>query len=383
MFDLTGHSLEKYQIVEEIGRGSMGIVYRAYDVDLHRYVALKVLLPHLVTDSQLLERFRREAVTVANLKHPNIVTVYDVGTTAGYYFIVMELLEKHTLRLEMQHLGTLPLPRATHIVHQLAAALDHAHQYGVIHRDVKASNVILGTGDHVTLTDFGLAKLRQQVSITQAGLTLGTLKYMAPEQISGESIDHRVDIYALGVVTYEMLSGRLPYTSDTPRHLIHGILTTPPVPITQVNPSLPVEIEQILTQALAKRPQDRFDTAGDMGSAMQRLRPPTGLKLVRQDGCEFPLCGSVTSLGRNSDNNIVLCDGEVSRYHAIIRVQASAWLIIDQGSTNGTFINEQQLTPHQPHSLQTGDVLRLGSRVIFYVQEGERAMQRPTDTIQV
>lgn len=384
MFNLTGSSLGKYQIIDEIGRGGMGIVYRAHDTDLHRHVALKVLLPHLVSDSeQSLERFRREAVTVANLKHPHIVTVHDVGTNAGYHYIVMELLQGRTLRQEIQNLGALPLPQATHITQQLAAALDYAHQQGVIHRDIKASNIILGEKGDVTLTDFGLAKLRQAASITRVGFTLGTLKYMAPEQISSDTIDHRIDIYALGVVTYEMLSGTLPYVGETPQELLQGILFTPPVPVTQVNPNLPTEIERILTRALAKEPQDRFGTAGEMAVAMQRLRPLTGLKLVTPDRREFPLRGLVTTLGRNLDNTIVLQDAQVSRYHATIRSQASAWVISDQGSTNGTFVNEKQLSPRQPHLLQLGDAVRLGNQVILYVQEDEAPPQRPTETMSI
>jgi serine/threonine protein kinase len=381
MRNLVGHSLDKYQITDELGRGGMGVVYRAYDADLRRYVALKVLRPQMVSDEQLLERFRREAVTVANLKHPHIVTVHDVGTASGYYYIVMELLEGHTLRQEIEQTGALPLPQVTHIVQQLASALDYAHQRDIIHRDVKAGNVILGAEQHVTLTDFGLAKLRQQVSITQPGLTTGTLKFMAPEQISQDSIDHRADVYALGVVTYEMLCGCLPYEGDTPHQLLQGILYTPPLPITQVNPSLSVEIEQVLTRALAKRPEDRFYTAGEMSIAMQRLRPLTGLRLVTQDQREFPLSGLVTSLGRNADNTIVLQDAQVSRYHAVIRSQASAWFISDQGSTNGTFVNARRLPPRQPHPLQAGDVLRLGSQVTLYVQESEMMTQRPTEAM--
>jgi serine/threonine protein kinase len=381
MRNLVGHSLDKYQITDEIGRGGMGIVYRAYDVDLQRYVALKVLLPHLVSDAPLLERFRREAVTVANLKHPNIVTLHDVGSSAGYYYLVMELLQGHTLRQEIQNVGALPLPQVTHIVQQLASALDYAHQQDVIHRDVKASNVVLGDGQHATLTDFGLAKLRQQVSITQAGLTIGTLECMAPEQISEDTIDHRADIYALGVITYEMLCGCLPYAGHTPHQLLQDILFTPPAPITQVNPNLPGEVEQVLARALAKRPDDRFYSAGEMAVALQRLRPLTGLKLITQDQREFPLSGLATSLGRNDDNTIVIQEAQISRYHALIRSQASAWFVTDQGSTNGTFVNEERLLPRQAHPLQAGDVLRLGSQVILYVQESEIATQRPTETL--
>jgi serine/threonine protein kinase len=380
MFNLVGRSLDKYQITSEIGRGGMSVVYQAYDVALHRFVALKVLLPHLVSDGQSLRRFQREAVTAAGLKHPHIVTIYDVGASAGHHYIVMELLQGRTLRQEMQSLGILPLPWATHILQQLAAALDHAHQQDVIHRDVKASNVILGAENHVTLTDFGLAKLRQDFNITRPGLTPGTLKNMAPEQFTEDAIDYRADIYALGVIAYEMLCGCLPYAGDTARQLWQNILFIPPLPITQLNPNLPAEIEPILERALSKRPQERFDSAGEMASALRRLYPLTGLKLLAQNEREYSLYGPVTSLGRNPDNTIVLQDTQVSRYHAVIRFQAAAWLIADQGSTNGTFVNDKALAPHQPHLLRPGDVLRLGSQTTLHVHESEIAMQRAAET---
>jgi len=381
MLNLSGYSLGKYKIVAEIGRGGMGIVYRAYDADLRRHVALKVLLSHLVDDSQSVARFQREAVTIASLKHPHIVTVHDVGNSGGYYYIVMELLEGHTLRQEIHQAGPLPLPRAVRLLEPLASALDYAHRQGVVHRDVKTSNVILGPAEHVTLTDFGLVKLRQEVSTTQAGLTLGSLECMAPEQITGEPVDHRADVYALGVVAYEMLSARLPYSGQTPTQLIQDILVTPPLPITRLNPALPPAVEGILARALAKQPHERFAAAGELAAALQRLRPSTGLELLAQDGRRFPLHGLMVSLGRNPDNNIVLHDTQVSRYHAIIQSQASSWVITDQNSTNGTFLNEQRLAPHQACALKPGDVLRLGNWLTFHVQESEITMQRQTQTI--
>jgi serine/threonine protein kinase len=208
----------------------------------------------------------------------------------------------------------------------------------------------------------------------------GTLKNMAPEQFTESVIDHRADIYALGVISYEMLCGCLPYAGDTPRQLWQNILFTPPLPITQINSNLPAEIGPILSRALSKQPQDRFDSAGEMALALRRLYPLAGLKLLTQDEHEYSLRGPVTSLGRNPDNTIVLEDSQVSRYHAVIRFQAAAWLITDQGSTNGTFINDKALAPHQPHILQPGDVLRLGSQTTLHVRESKIAMQRAGET---
>jgi serine/threonine-protein kinase len=383
MRNLAGQSLDKYQITDEIGRGGMGIVYRVYDVDLHRYVALKVLLPHLVGQGTALERFRREAVTIASLKHPSIVTVHDVGESGGHYYIAMELVEGRDLNQEVREKGAMPLPQVTRIVHQLASALDYAHKRSIIHRDVKSGNVILGEGEHVTLTDFGLARLRQDMTLTQTDFTVGTLKCMAPEQITGDDIDHRVDIYALGILVYEVLCGRLPYSGDTPQQIFQDILFNPPLLATQLKPDLHVDIDPILSRALAKNPQDRYASAGEMAAALQRLRPVTGLKLVTAEQEEFPLRGLVSSIGRNPDNTVVLDSAHVSRYHAIIRSQAGAWLISDQGSTNGTFLNGKQLLPRESYPLQPGDVLRLGNYDTLYVYESKMTAQRPTETMRL
>jgi serine/threonine-protein kinase len=337
-------------------------------------------LPHLINDERFLERFRREAVTAANLKHPNIVTVHDVNMSAGHYYIVMELLEGRTLREELERMGTLPLMRATHIIKQLASALDYAHGFGAIHRDVKASNIVLDERDHVTLTDFGLVKLPREVGITQAGHTVGTLKYMAPEQIKGETIDHRADIYSLGVVIYEMFTGCLPYPDDTPHELIHGVLFAAPNPASGVNPGLPAEMDEILTRALAKNPTDRFDTASAIASALEQLRPTIGLSLIGPDGREIPLRGLTISVGRNRDNHIVLNSSQISRYHAVIRSEASVWFITDQGSTNGTYINEQRLSARVPHPLRPGDQLRLGNRLTLQVRESKTAPVHRAET---
>ncbi len=203
-----GGRLGKYQILGEIGRGGMAIVYKAFDPGLQRYVALKVLSPRLASEENVMRRFEREATTAANLKHPNIVMIYDVSSADGYHFIVMELLEGRTLREEIRATGALPPARVAPIVAQLASALDYAHQQGLVHRDVKPSNIVLGAGDHSTLTDFGLVRAMRASRLTEAGSALGTLDYMPPEQLSGDDVDWRSDVYSLGVVVYESLTGQ-------------------------------------------------------------------------------------------------------------------------------------------------------------------------------
>jgi serine/threonine protein kinase len=370
--DLTGKQLGNYQIIAEIGHGGMGTVYRAYDPRLQREVAIKVLRPELTSENEVVQRFQREAVTAANLRHPSIVVVHDVGTAEGYQYIVMELLLGRTLTHEVQEHGAIPLHRATHLLGQLASALDYAHQRGLIHRDVKSSNVIVGRDDHVTLTDFGLVKaLEGQTGggLTQAGMALGTLNYMSPEQVAGTPIDRRADIYALGVLAFEMLTGKLPFESESPYQTITAIMQTPPPSLLRLNPMLDAGVEAVLHRALAKRPEERFQTAGELAQALRRLRAPAGLQLVSSGGQNIPLRAAGTSLGRVPDNDIALRDNEVSRYHARIYCEAAGWFITDLGSTNGTFVNERRLTPRAAYPLAPGDTLRLGSTTVFQVVE--------------
>ena len=211
MQDLQGRLLGRYQVVEELGRGGMGVVYRAYQPSLNRHVAIKVLPPQLSLDQQLVGRFQREARAAANLRHPNIVVIYDVGEEKGIHYIVMEYLEGRTLKQLVEEEGPLHPKRAAHIVEQVAAALDYAHQRGFVHRDVKPANIFVGPGDHVTLTDFGIAKAASETQqLTRTGTLMGTPEYMAPEQATGGEVDHRTDLYALGVVLYQMLTGHVP-----------------------------------------------------------------------------------------------------------------------------------------------------------------------------
>lgn len=368
--DLTGKQLGSYQIIAEIGHGGMGTVYRAYDPRLQREVAIKVLRPELTSDPQVVQRFQREAVTAANLRHPNIVVVHDVGTAEGFQYIVMELLLGRTLTREVREHGAIALHRATHLLSQLASALDYAHQRGLIHRDVKSSNVIVRHDDHVTLTDFGLVKALQSHGgggVTQAGMALGTLNYMSPEQVAGAPVDHRVDTYALGVLAFEMLTGQLPFESESPYQTITAIMQTPPPSLLHLNPRLDPGVEVVLQQALAKRPEERFQTSGELAQALHRLRAASGLQLVSSGGQSISLRAAGTSLGRVPDNDIVVRDTDVSRYHARIYCEAAGWFVMDLGSTNGSFVNERKLTPRVAYPLAPGDTLRLGHTTAFQV----------------
>jgi serine/threonine-protein kinase len=268
MQDLLDRALGKYVIIEEIGRGGMGAVYKARDVELDRIVAIKVLSPYLVGEPRLVQRFMREARLAANLDHPNIVTIYDIGGEGSYYYFAMKYLEGVTLKEYVVQHGPLPLNEALAIVRQLASALDYAHGQNLIHRDIKPGNVIISSDGQVCLTDFGLAKVAENLKLTASGETIGTLEYMAPEQARGDA-EKRSDIYSLAVIVYEMLAGRLPFQGNNQATMLYQHLHDPPPPLHQWNPNIPPEVEQAVLKAMAKDPAERFQTAGEFEQALE------------------------------------------------------------------------------------------------------------------
>jgi serine/threonine protein kinase len=263
----------KYEILEELGSGGFATVYKARDPDLDRIVALKVLHPYWTQDPAFEARFRREARAAANLRHPNIVIVYDAGEADGDLYIAMEYLPGHTLQ-ELLGEGAFTIEQTLSILEQVAAALDHAHGQGIVHRDVKPNNVIVeetGRGVHVTLLDFGLVKAMTGSSVlTSQGTLLGSPEYMAPEQADPARVDEigpATDRYALGVVAYQMLAGRVPFPGNTPATLNAHLNLPPPAP-RDLNPQLPSQVEQVLLKALAKNPNDRYQSAVELARAL-------------------------------------------------------------------------------------------------------------------
>ncbi len=255
---LVGYRLGKYEIHAEIGRGGMGAVYKGYDPLLDRYLAVKVLAPHLVWEEEFVQRFLREARSAARLKHPNIVTIHDVGQQEGWYYFVMEYVEGIALNDFIQRYGALPLCDVLDVIKSLASALDYAHENKLIHRDIKPGNIIVGVGGAITLTDFGIARAAQEQRMTSTGTILGTPEYMAPEQAKGEEADARSDLYSLAVVAYQMLSGAVPYRADSTLALLFKVVNEPLPPIRQVKPELPEAVEAVLQRALAKDPAARY-----------------------------------------------------------------------------------------------------------------------------
>ena len=252
-----------YQIEERLGRGGMATVYRARQMNMQRDVAVKIMSAELVNDPQFVARFEREAQVIASLEHPRIVPVHDYGHEGDLFYLVMRLIEGQTLYDRMLD-GPLPPETAARLVGQIAEALDYAHERGVIHRDLKPNNILLDDYDNIYMMDFGLAKLLAATSnLTETGMVLGTPAYMAPEQWRGDPDDARTDVYALGVILYEMVCGQPPFEgADTPFTLMYKHLNDLPQPPREILPSLPASVDTVILRALAKDADDRYASAG-------------------------------------------------------------------------------------------------------------------------
>jgi CheY-like chemotaxis protein/predicted Ser/Thr protein kinase len=261
----------RYEIIKELGQGAMGIVYQALDPNIQRVVALKVLRPALTSDPEFRQRFRREARSAGRLIHPGIVTIFDAAEEGDTSFLVMEYLEGPTLDHVIEEHGALPPARVRHIAMQICDALDYAHDAQVIHRDIKPSNILLLPGDRVKLTDFSIARVVAEPRLTHTGI-VGTLDYMSPEQATDQDIDRRTDIYALGVVLFESLTGQPPFRADNPGATLLKVISEPMPSPRALNPSVPAEMEAIILKATAKDRTQRYQTAAHMRQALQALR---------------------------------------------------------------------------------------------------------------
>jgi serine/threonine protein kinase len=409
MSDLVGKFISHYRLDALLGDGGMGTVYRAYDTNLERTVALKLMHVQYARQPEFQARLSQEARTAAQLDHPSIVRIFDFGESDEGLYIAMEYvsggnLRSHLMRLQ-QRRSFLPLKQSLQIGAQIADALDYAHREGVIHRDVKPGNIILKPlnrpdepGEQpfrAVLTDFGLVKLVEgDSSLTRAGTTLGTPTYMSPEQCEGLTLDGRSDLYSLGVVLYELVTNQLPFQfkSLSEAMATHMRGEMPHLP-RLVRAELPPIIDSILTKVLAKAPSERYQSGRELANALrsamvaleeaptqvmagggpQPMReesdnmadePPQGYRLeIKTPGRESSyasLSRPTITIGRNADNDIVLPADGVSRYHARTQATRSGWEVVDLGGVNGTWLNERKLQPNVSTPIQPGDTVQVG-----------------------
>ncbi|HEY4840107.1 MAG TPA: protein kinase [Candidatus Acidoferrales bacterium] len=265
----------RYQLLDELGRGAMGVVYRAHDPVIGRDVAVKTM--HLSADGsganrpEFLTRFQTEARAAGILTHPNIVVVYDAGEEGGVFYITMELVEGRSLQSLLDEHQSFPLPRAIKIIEQASSALDYAHKHNIIHRDVKPANLMITADDTVKITDFGTAKILR-FNTTQTAAVIGTPSYMSPEQIKGKTVDGRSDIFALGVILYELVTGEKPFPGQNITTVIYKIVNEEPIPPRELDPSINTGLCNVISRALAKEPTARFQTCGELLEALKNHR---------------------------------------------------------------------------------------------------------------
>ncbi len=282
---MVGSTIGKYHVLDRIGRGGMGTVYRAVDETLHREVAIKVLNAEL-NDPEVARRFHAEAVTVARLSHPGIATIFELFQHDGQWMMVMEFVRGETLEHYVERMGALSPQRAAELCMQTLTALAHAHSMGVIHRDLKLANLMITESGAVKIMDFGIARVSGSEHLTSAGFMMGTPAYMAPEQVLGQEIDARADLYALGVVFYRLTTAKLPFKGDTPFAMAQSQVNDPPTPLGMVRSDLPAWADQIVARALAKSPLDRFQSAVEFYESFARCL--AGLPMVTAYGAAAP-----------------------------------------------------------------------------------------------
>lgn len=266
--------LGRYEVLGELGKGAMGIVYKAKDPLIERVVAIKTINLGLALDDkeEYEGRFYQEAKAAGRLSHPNIVTIYDVGRGGDVAYIAMEFLQGRELRDIMNDGGLLPVDQVLDIVAQVAQGLAYAHEHGIVHRDIKPSNIMVVRDGHVKITDFGIARMASSSVRTQTGMVLGSPKYMSPEQVLGKTLDQRSDIFSLGVMLYEMLTGQAPFNGENVNAIMYQTLNAVPAPPNMLNPAVPEMINFIVAKALAKKVDDRYQNAKDFAVDLRACR---------------------------------------------------------------------------------------------------------------
>ena len=270
----------RYEIQEKLGGGGMAIVYKARDTFLNRLVTIKILRPEFTSDDDFIARFRREAQAVASLSHPNIVNIHDVGQEDVIHYLVMEYVRGDNLKNVIKQKGYLEPIEAVRIAVQVSEALDHAHQNNIVHRDVKPHNILITTEGRAKLTDFGIAMEATSSTITRTDTIMGSVHYLSPEQARGETATPKSDIYAVGILLYEMLTGKQPYSGDSPIAVALKHIQETPLPVDEVNPDVPAELADVVRRAMEKKPELRFRSAGDLARHLESALEDTGQNTV-------------------------------------------------------------------------------------------------------
>jgi serine/threonine protein kinase len=365
---LIGQKLgNRYKIIELLGKGGMATVYKAYQEEIDRYVAIKVLPPHPGHDSEFAERFRLEARTIARLQHPHILPVYDYGAEGDIIYLAVAYVEGGSLSDRIDR-GPMPLRTVETYLREIASALDYAHRQGIVHRDIKPDNILINSEGYTLLGDFGIVKLLSGESkLTATGGLVGTPAYMAPEQAQGGEIGPATDIYSLGVVAYEMMTGRQPYTADTPLQVMMKHVTEPVPRITAAKDDLPAALEGVMLRAMAKNPADRYETATGFAEdfsraiAGQRITPPsTSLaetavmdepsQTLRLPGSAGTQAGgthvsrSTESIGGQSSNTLLLFGGLAVIALLVIAIVALVIFVLNQ-SVPATVVSDSTAAP--------------------------------------
>ena len=427
MDNLLGKQIDQYRIEAVLGEGGMGAVYRALDTNLARPVALKIMHRQFASQPEFRQRFLQEAQAAARLSHPNIVAIYNFSSSSTYLTIVMEFVRGLSLGAYIKQLAqrrqVMELSESLNIIAQVADALGYAHRLGVVHRDIKPDNILIAPLEQsdrpdelpirAKVTDFGLAKLLEGGIETQSGTFMGTLPYMSPEQaLASASLDGRSDIYSLGVVLYQLATGRLPFDIKTPTDAVMKHMHETPPPPRHIQPGLPVAVQNVIIKAIAKQPEERYQTAEAFATALRQAtiglteqdvtvfatsaheeivsvltqlhdemiveRPsqmspsltgsPAEKLIISQKG-ESPrtirLGDEPLLLGRSESCEVTLPADGISRHHARMERTPNGWLITDLGSTNGTFLDEVKLLPEVPEPWGSSQTVRIGP---FFLQ---------------
>jgi len=292
----------RYRIVRKLGSGGMANVYLAEDEDLGRRVAIKILNERYANDDLFIERFRREAKSAAALSHPNIVSVYDRGEAEGTYYIAMEVIEGRSLKELIMTRGPLPIGQALAYTHEILEALRFAHRHGIIHRDIKPHNTLIG--ERLKVTDFGIARAGAS-QMTEAGSIMGTAQYLSPEQARGAPVTASSDLYSVGIVLYEMLTGKVPFTGDSAIEIAMKHLNDAPKPPSKIRPEIPEELDQVVLRALAKNPEDRYQTAEEFSEDLHRVEAGLPLAPETADAATALLTGAAIGLAGDGSTEVL------------------------------------------------------------------------------